>query len=121
MPIYTFECVDCDRPMEIVMPMSNVVSVGDTIASEHCECGGKLRRTIVDVNSMNKENHRWSKNLGLNPVQMNDPATMKRYRQFHPDATLDKRGRLLIKSRADKLKRLNEHNKMTGQKLVETD
>ena len=121
MPIYTFECVDCSRPMEIVMPMSNAVSVGDTIASEHCECGGKLKRTIENVNSMSQENHRWSRNLGLNPIQMNDPATMKRYREHHPDALLDKKGRLLIKSSADKLQRIKEHSKMTGQKLVETD
>lgn len=64
---------------------------------------------------------RYSRNLGITPAQMRDKATMERYMEFHPGAELNSKGQLKISNRTEKLRRMKEHSKMTGQTLVEND
>lgn len=102
MPDYTYRCKGCDR----------VFSDMNTISKRHtseCKCGGVAERDLdaelAVVGKRHKwvtENERWSRSMGV-PV-----ASLAEYRKRYPNSTYDNGGRLLIKSRSDKMRQANE-------------
>lgn len=67
-------------------------------------------------------NERWSRNLGVHPTQLTDPKEREHLSKIHPGAEFDRRtGKMLIKSRKEKLQRIKERSIATGQTLVEAD
>ncbi len=102
MPDYTYRCNECDR----------IFSDMNTISKRHtseCKCGGIANRDLdAELAAVGKrhkwitENERWSRSMGV-PV-----ASLDEYRKKYPKSTYLDDGRLLIKSRSDKLRQMKE-------------
>ena len=103
MPEYTYRCQDCDA----VFSDLNTISSRST---SECECGGKADRDmdaelVAARGGRPKwvtENERWSRSMGV-PVKQ-----LAEFRKRHPKSTYDDKGRLLIKSRSDKMRQTKE-------------
>lgn len=102
MPEYSYRCRKCD----IVFRDLNTISKR---ATSDCECGGKAKRDLdaelASVGSQHKwitEKERWSRSMGVPPDQVAE------FRKRFPNSVYQDDGRLLIKSRSDKLRQTKE-------------
>lgn len=102
MPTYCYLCSICGENFEIAAPMS------ESSKPRKCVCGGKAVRSLQlehaqgNVDGLQRDNPRWSWALGINPNQIKEAM------QAHPDAVFNSKGQMLIKNRADKLRRMRE-------------
>ncbi len=103
MPEYVARCIKCDETFKY----------SSTISKRNdpcwCRCGSDAFRDIeAELNSVGDRqkwitsNERWSRSMGV-PV-----ASLAEYRKKYPNSTYDHAGRLLIKSRSDKMRQANE-------------
>lgn len=98
MPRYEYKC-DCGCEKEIFAPMK------DCYKKVICECGQEMCKIISLPNTDIVENVRYSTAMGVNPRQI--PQAMKMY----PGSVYTPDGRLIIRSRKDKLKKMKERGK----------
>lgn len=103
MPNYVARCDVC----------KNIFKYSSTISERNdpvpCSCGQKSYRDYeAELNSVGDRqkwitsNERWSRSMGV-PV-----ASLAEYRKKYPNSTYSSDGRLLIKSRSDKLRQAKE-------------
>lgn len=91
-------------------------------ACPDCTTPSKRSDKYGDIYTDLVNNERWSRNLGVHPNQLKDPAQRKRLAEIHPGATFDDRtGKMQISNRKEKLQRIKERGAATGQTLVEGD
>lgn len=114
MPTYDFECEECEDIQEEFFTMKQVPS--EVVCDS---CGGRSKKKFPTPMINNCDNVRMSRNLGYSPIQLNNPAARAEIDKHHPGAVYDEKGRMEIRNRADKLRRIKEKSKATGQTLVE--
>ena len=95
MPIYEYKC-DCGVHKE------QYAKFKDYMKPILCECGQDMIRVITLPNTDMVENVRYSSTMGCNPNKINE--NMKKY----PGSTYTPDGRLVVRSRNDKLKKLKQ-------------
>lgn len=94
MPLYNYRCDDCDREEEDFARMSEC---DDPIK---CECGGQMYVLIGCGATSFAAKERYSSTMGVNPNQIAKAVKMYPGSEYTPD------GRLIIKSRADKKRKM---------------
>ena len=103
MPTYGYRCEKCDLVFRDLNTISNR-------ATTDCECGGKANRDMDAELALSRghspkwvtENERWSRSMGV-PIKQ-----LAQFRKKYPHSTYDNKGRLLIKSRSDKMRQAKE-------------
>ncbi len=106
MPFFGYRCEKCDR----VFRDLNTVSNRATTDCEDENCDGKANRDMDAELMLSRghrpkwvmENERWSRSMGV-PVKQ-----LAQFRKQYPHSTYDNKGRLLIKSRSDKMRQAKE-------------
>lgn len=96
MPIYDYKCPDCKRSKEQYARPENYEK------PIPCDCGGQMCRCISLPGTDMKENIRYSSTMGCNPNKINE--NMRKY----PGSRYTSDGRLIVRSRNDKLKKMKE-------------
>ncbi|MCP5019650.1 MAG: zinc ribbon domain-containing protein [Ketobacter sp.] len=104
MPTYTYRCLDCDT----VFRESSLIANRNNPAD--CECGGKADRDVKAELAQSggcrhkwvTDNERWSTSMGVPPKQVAE------FRKRFPNSTYRDDGRLLVKSRKDKMRQAKE-------------
>jgi len=103
MPEYVYRCRKCDA---VFRDSALIANRNDPI---DCECGGKADRDVeaelAPSGRRHKwitDNERWSRSMGVPPKQVAE------FRKRFPNSTYSDNGRLLIKSRKDKMRQANE-------------
>jgi hypothetical protein len=96
------------EPIPVSCPECNGHSCRIVYRSRHEH---KSDQCLVDV--LERENTRWSLALGVQPCQVEEASKM------HPGARFREDGAMEIRSRSDKLRRMKERSKATGQEWVE--
>ena len=98
MPNYSYRCEDCNKDKEQYAKAENYEKPVD------CECGGVMRRIIGLPSTDIVENTRYSSVMGVNPNKIAE--SMKKY----PGSNYTPDGRLIIKNRKDKLRKLRQRS-----------
>lgn len=102
MPLYTAKCLVCDKVFNYWS------SIDQRNLPQVCECGGQANRDIESELNLGTgmkwitEKERWSVSMGVPASQVEE------FRKRFPNSTYDNQGRLLIKSRSDKLRQAKE-------------
>jgi putative FmdB family regulatory protein len=106
MPVYVATCSKCGSTFDYIS------TIAGRNNSQLCpSCGSQASRnteaelaTCGDTNAMNgHERKSWA--LGIN---LNDPVAVTEARIRHPGASFDNLGRMVIKDRCEKLRRMKE-------------
>lgn len=98
MPFYDFKCEKCGKIFDELLPMSK------SSQPQKCECGGTAVKIYTNsrIDATMVDNERWSWALGVNEDQIPE------FQQKFPDWKFDSQGRVLVKNRQDKLKKLKQ-------------
>lgn len=108
MPRYVASCSDkikCGK----IFPYFSCIDERNKVKLKCPDCGSKAKRDVEaelacagEFNATCKSNPRWSWSMGVPANQVND------FRKRFPNSTYSDDGRLLIKSRQDKLRQMKE-------------
>ena len=103
MPEYSYRCKKCGVFRDLNTPSNRTTAICE-------ECGAVAKRDVEAEMAHGRcrrpkwvtENIRWSRSMGI-PVKQ-----LAEYRKKFPNSTYDDKGRLLIKSRSDKMRQARE-------------
>lgn len=98
MPIYEYICPQGHEHEELM----SGYNPPDSPACPQCGAYCRRNRSAEYVHTDCMDHPRWSEAMGVNPDQI--PEAMRRF----PGSTYDSEGRLLVKNRADKKKKMKE-------------
>ena len=94
MPLYDYECQSCGKITEDYAPMSECNKPID------CECGKMMEKIITRGATSLASKERYSNTMGVNPSKIGKAMKDFPGSEYTPD------GRLIIKSRADKMRKM---------------
>ncbi len=103
MPVYPFICLECGNKFD------EFHSMADAPLEVSCKCGKRAYRNWNDyrkTDALMQENIRYSNSLGI--VDPTDKKQLAAAAKKFPGAEFDKRGRMKIHNRNEKLLRMKQ-------------